>query len=173
MASLAASKRLIKELNALQKSPNRDLLHLAPRSDADGEDDLSQWTASFEGQVGTPYEHGVFHLKIQCPAAYPVVPPILTFTTRVAHPNVNFQTGEICLDILKERWSPAWTLGTACTAVVQLLASPEPDSPLNIDLANLLRGGDVLGYESLVRMYVEQYALPVVGGDRMSSNTGR
>ncbi|ORY81504.1 ubiquitin-conjugating enzyme/RWD-like protein [Protomyces lactucae-debilis] len=160
MASLATSKRLIKELRALQKSPNKDLLHLAPQN----EDDLSHWTASFEGQSGTPFEHGIFHLKIHCPPAYPAMPPVVSFTTRVAHPNVQFKTGEICLDILKERWSPAWTLGTACTAVVQLLASPEPDSPLNIDLANLLRSGDILGYESLVRMYVEMYALPIVGG---------
>ena len=43
------------------------------------------------------------------------------------------QTGDICLDVLKSHWSPAWTMSTACTAVQALLESPEPDSPLNID----------------------------------------
>jgi len=43
------------------------------------------------------------------------------------------KTGEICLDVLRNQWSPAWTISTACTAVRALLESPEPDSPLNID----------------------------------------
>lgn len=48
------------------------------------------------------------------------------------------KTGEICLDVLKSQWSPAWTISTACTAVRALLESPEPDSPLNIDVGNLI-----------------------------------
>ena len=71
--------------------------------------------------------------------------------------------------MLKNQWSPAWTISTACTAVRALLESPEPDSPLNIDAgkfvqfnsyaaANLLRCGDQEGYDSLVRMYTHMYA---------------
>lgn len=69
-------------------------------------------------------------------------------------PTFPSQTGEICLDLLKTAWSPIWTLSTACAAVQQLLATPEPSSPLNVDAANLLRAGDVVGYESLARMWV-------------------
>jgi len=39
------------------------------------------------------------------------------------------------------------------TAIHQLLTSPEPDSPLNIDAAQLLRAGDTVGMEGLVRFY--------------------
>ena len=47
------------------------------------------------------------------------------------------QTGEICLDVLKSQWSPAWTISAACTAVRALLESPEPDSPLNVDAGTI------------------------------------
>lgn len=43
------------------------------------------------------------------------------------------QTGEICLDILKTTWSPAWTLQSVCRAILALLSQAEPDSPLNCD----------------------------------------
>ena len=45
------------------------------------------------------------------------------------HPNVSSASGAICLDVLKEAWSPALTLKTALLSVQALLASPEPDDP--------------------------------------------
>lgn len=70
------------------------------------------------------------------------------------------QTGEICLDILKNAWSPAWTLQSTCQAIVALMSDAAPDSPLNCDAGNLLRAGDVRGYNSLARMYTAEHALP-------------
>ena len=60
---------------------------------------------------------------------YPFVPPMMRFRSRVWHPNVSSANGAICLDILKDQWSPALTLKTALLSLQALLASPEPNDP--------------------------------------------
>ena len=80
------------------------------------------------------------------------------FASQVFHPNIHWKTGEICLDILKGAWSPAWTLQSVCRAILSLLANAAPDSPLNCDAGNLLRAGDVVGYNSMAHCYTVEYA---------------
>ena len=72
----------------------------------------------------------------------------------LSHHGLARQTGEICLDILKEAWTPAWTLLSTCQAIVALLGHPAEDSPLNCDAGNLLRAGDRRGYNAMACMYV-------------------
>ncbi|CAN0904220.1 Ubiquitin-conjugating enzyme E2 27 [Linum grandiflorum] len=60
---------------------------------------------------------------------YPFEPPRMKFVTKVWHPNISSQSGAICLDILKDQWSPALTLKTALLSVQALLSAPEPDDP--------------------------------------------
>jgi peroxin-4 len=90
---------------------------------------------------------------------YPISPPTVIFVTPIFHPNVDFKTGEICLDVLKSDWSPAWGIGTVCRAIVALMDAPNADSPLNCDAGNLLRSGDLLGFQTLARMYTLEHAM--------------
>ncbi|CAG8545419.1 6623_t:CDS:2 [Ambispora gerdemannii] len=123
----AVTRRLLKELRDFQKEPNPDLVELTPTQD----DDILSWRAVLRGENDTPYEgkNFLFYSII----TYPIHPPKIKFITRICHPNISFKTGEICLDILKTAWSPAWTLQSACMAIRLLLSTPEPNSPLNCD----------------------------------------
>lgn len=54
---------------------------------------------------------------------------------------------------------PLPPLQSMCQAILALMSDSAPDSPLNCDAGNLLRGGDVRGYNSLARMYTVEYAM--------------
>lgn len=90
------------------------------------------WKSYIMGPEGSPYESGVFELNINL-SNYPLQPPKIYFLTKIFHPNIHFQTGEICLEVFKESWSPYWTLESIFRAICYLLTAPNPDSPLNCD----------------------------------------
>ncbi|KAL6247817.1 hypothetical protein RBB50_005165 [Rhinocladiella similis] len=147
-----ALKRLTHELSSLQNEPCDAVLHLGPSTDSD----LFQWEAVLKGpkDYTSPYANGLWLLSISIPPNYPLAPPKVHFVTPICHPNVHFQSGEICLTLLSgEHWSPTYTLATTMGAIQQLLTSPGLDSPLNVDIANLYRENDTIGAESLVRFW--------------------
>ena len=80
-------------------------------------------------QSDTPYEGGIFYVDIIIPPEYPFKPPKMKFDTKIWHPNISSQTGAICLDILKNEWTPALTIRTAMISLQALLCAPEPDDP--------------------------------------------
>jgi len=103
-------------------------------------DDLFHWQATIMGPSESPFQGGVFFLAIHFPTDYPFKPPKVNFTTRIYHPNIN-SNGSICLDILRDQWSPALTISKGkmgstcalaktnmCSALVYLLNVDRPQS---------------------------------------------
>lgn len=91
-------------------------------------------------QKDTCYEGGIFHVDIVIPQDYPFKPPKMKFDTKIWHPNISSQTGAICLDILKNEWTPALTIRTALISLQALLCAPEPDDPQDAEVARMYKG---------------------------------
>ena len=126
-----ALKRIQKELIELENDPPSNC------SAGPVNDDLFHWSASISGPEGSPYSEGIFFLKINFPADYPFKPPKIKFETRIYHCNIS-SNGAICLDILKDNWSPALTITKVLLSISSLLTDPNPNDPLVPTIAELL-----------------------------------
>jgi ubiquitin-protein ligase len=103
------------------------------------DDDIFKIEVSFLGPKETPYEEIINYVKIKIPERYPHQAPTIGFTNTVYHPNIDMNEGTICLDILKDKWTPVYTLRTILTSIISLLSDPNPDSPLNSTAADEYR----------------------------------
>lgn len=149
-SSKNSSKRLNGELKDMNERPPENV------SAGPINDNLDKWEAIIIGPKDSPYVGGSFKLKIDFPADYPFSAPKVRFTTKIFHPNIN-SSGSICLDILKDQWSPALTITKVLLSICALLTDPNPDDPLDSSAASLYKNnrGE---YNKKVREYVQKYA---------------
>jgi len=126
----SVTKRLQQELMQLMKEGDQ-----AATAFPDG-DSLFSWSGSITGAPGTVYEGLNYKLSIKFPSDYPYSAPTIKFVTDCFHPNVDTH-GNICLDILKERWSATYSVATILQSLRSLLSDPNNDSPLNGNAAQL------------------------------------
>eukprot|EP01015_Nassula_variabilis_P034051 TRINITY_DN831_c0_g2_i5.p1 TRINITY_DN831_c0_g2~~TRINITY_DN831_c0_g2_i5.p1 ORF type:complete len:149 (-),score=13.29 TRINITY_DN831_c0_g2_i5:148-594(-) len=147
-----ALKRIQKELKDINNDPPSNC-SAGPVSDTD----QFHWQATIMGPDDSPYAGGVFFLNINFPTDYPFKPPKVSFITRIYHPNIN-SNGSICLDILKDQWSPALTVSKVLLSICSLLTDPNPDDPLVPEIANQYKT-DKTRYESIAREWVRKYAM--------------
>ncbi|RZB53082.1 SUMO-conjugating enzyme UBC9 isoform D [Glycine soja] len=120
-------------------------------------EDMFHWQATIMGPADSPYAGGVFLVTIHFPPDYPFKPPKVAFRTKVFHPNIN-SNGSICLDILKEQWSPALTISKVLLSICSLLTDPNPDDPLVPEIAHMYKT-DRAKYEATARSWTQKYAM--------------
>ena len=147
---MASLKRITREFTNFNKDPPTNC-SAGPEGD-----DLYHWTATIMGPEGSPYYGGVFYLNITFPSNYPFKPPKIAFITKIYHPNIN-SSGGICLDILKDNWSPALTISKVLLSICSLLTDPNPDDPLVPEIARKFKDNRV-AYEITAREWTQVYA---------------
>jgi ubiquitin-conjugating enzyme (huntingtin interacting protein 2) len=119
------------------------------------------------GPKDTPYDGGIFTIDIVLDNQYPFVPPKMKFLTKVWHPNISSATGAICLDILKDQWSPALTLKTALLSLQALLASPQPDDPQDGVVAKEYIT-DIAKFRRTAKHWTDSYANPKASNEKIN-----
>ncbi|VDP17635.1 unnamed protein product [Soboliphyme baturini] len=123
-----ALRRLSKELAEITNDPPPNC-SAGPKGN-----DMYEWVGTILGPPKSVYEGGIFFLDIHFPQDYPFKPPKIMFQTRIYHCNIN-KSGTICLDILKDKWSPALTISKVLLSISSLLTDCNPQDPLVSQIA--------------------------------------
>ncbi|KAN0053211.1 hypothetical protein ACTA71_009660 [Dictyostelium dimigraforme] len=126
----SVSKRLQSELMNLMMGPSPGISAFP-----DG-DNIFNWIGTIQGAKDTVYEQMEFKMSLKFPTDYPYKPPTVKFETQCFHPNVD-NNGNICLDILKDKWSPVYNVRSLLISIQSLLGEPNNESPLNSYAASL------------------------------------
>ncbi|KAJ2982277.1 hypothetical protein NUW58_g6478 [Xylaria curta] len=130
--STAARRRLMRDFKRMQTDPPAGV------SASPVPDNVMTWNAVIIGPADTPFEDGTFRLVMHFEEQYPNKPPAVKFISQMFHPNV-YATGELCLDILQNRWSPTYDVAAVLTSIQSLLNDPNTGSPANVEASNLYK----------------------------------
>ncbi|KAJ2232951.1 hypothetical protein H4R99_004166 [Coemansia sp. RSA 1722] len=118
MSSSLRTKRLLRELRLIKKSPAKNIT-------LESADTIDKWLVKLRGVEDTIYADEEYHLAFEFPADYPLESPIVTFVgTTPVHPHV-YSNGHICLSILYMHWCPVLTVDAICQSILSMLSGCE------------------------------------------------
>jgi ubiquitin-conjugating enzyme E2 S len=129
-------RRLAADHGALYNNPLPPNYLFPPSADSDSLTDLDILLA---GPLCTPFSQGVWKLHLTIPPEYPQSPPTANFRTPIFHPNVDPQSGGVCVETLKRDWDAKLTLRDVLVTICCLLIQPNPDSALNAEAGALIQ----------------------------------
>lgn len=151
---MASLKRLAKEVEEITKDIKNGVLINCSASPINN--NLYKWEGTIIGPPDSLYEGGIFKVSINFPNNYPFNPPQVNFITKIYHPNIS--NGNICLDILKNNWSPSLNITKVLLSISSLLTDPNINDPYNSEAARLYRD-ERDKYNETVKSYVRKFAM--------------
>lgn len=108
------------------------------------DDNPSDFHVKFHAPTDSLYSGGIYNVHVTLPAQYPYKSPSIGFATRIYHPNIDEQSGSVCLDVINQTWSPMYDLVHVFTIFLpQLLLYPNAADPLNPHAASLMHNDKV------------------------------
>lgn len=149
--SQVALRRISSEFNELSLKPAQ---HCSAPTISN--ENLFKWIIHIYGPEETVYAKGKFKVSICFTDVYPFEAPNITFLTKIYHCNIGCK-GNICLDILKDKWSPAWSVATILLGIVSLLSECNAYDPLvyNIGREYLFNKPE---HDRKARLWTKKYA---------------
>ncbi|WPH01919.1 Ubiquitin-conjugating enzyme E2 11 [Acrodontium crateriforme] len=151
---MSGNKRIMKEFADIQKDPPPGcIIKLL------NEEDMNVWDVVMDGPADSPYTGGKFTVQVTLPKEYPFKPPVLSFRTKVYHPNVtNDERGAMCLGMLKaDEWKPPNKIAEVLRLVRAVLAAPQPDDAVESGIAEQFKN-DNKSYEKVAKEWTAKYA---------------
>eukprot|EP01102_Stenamoeba_stenopodia_P010559 TRINITY_DN31_c0_g1_i1.p2 TRINITY_DN31_c0_g1~~TRINITY_DN31_c0_g1_i1.p2 ORF type:complete len:152 (-),score=29.76 TRINITY_DN31_c0_g1_i1:119-574(-) len=149
------AKRLQKELSDFSTQPQPWLKSVALQGDQ-----LYKWKAQIIGPDKTPYEKGIFTVNLDIPQEYPFKPPKVVVTTKTYHPNIKNEHdsgNNVCFPILTDSWSPQLKILDILKGIRDLLAEPNPDHPLDLEIAEVYTK-DKTAFAKTAKEWTKKYA---------------
>jgi len=133
------------------------------------DDSVTEFVVKFKGPKDSAYENGSWKVRVELPPTYPYKSPSIGFVNKLYHPNVDYASGSVCLDVINQTWSPMFDLVNIFESFLpQLMLYPNPADPLNSEAASLLLQ-EPERYKEKVRECVSKYAS---GDDKMDTEDG-
>jgi len=124
-------RRIVKEIKELTQNALEGV-KIMPN-----EEDITDIQATIDGPADTPYDGGIFKVRLRLGADFPRAPPKAFFLTKIFHPNVS-KKGEICVNTLKKDWKEDLGIKHILLTIKCLMIVPNPESSLNEDASRLL-----------------------------------
>ena len=127
--------KLTKEFPEIEKElpmqvPQARLIH--------NKNDIMNFEVEYTPDKTSFWYGGKYLFSFHFPDNYPFNPPKVMCKTKIYHPNIDYD-GNVCLNMLKDDWNPTYT-GTSCVAgVYYLFVEPNPNDPLNHEVAKIMR----------------------------------
>lgn len=111
------------------------------------------------GPADSSYSGGTFKIHVTLPKEYPFKPPVLSFKTKIYHPNVsNDERGAMCLGMLRaDEWKPPNKIKDVLKLVRTVLAAPQPDDAVEASIADQFKN-DRKAFDKAAKEWVQKYA---------------
>ena len=116
------TSRIMEEFN---KVKNSKCIPIVKCEFMDG--DINNWKVAFEGTPCSPYEDGIFQLKVNLPNSFPSERPYLYFITKMFHPNIRQSDGLVSLNLMYQ-WIQSRTIEEVIFGFIEVMDNPRVGS---------------------------------------------
>ena len=158
LLSKSGKDRLVYELDKLMNDPDINNCFGVDYFDPDVDNpDVTHWQITLIPPIGSNYEGGFFKIEAKFPNDYPNIAPSMKFLTKIYHCNVEYSSGHICLNSIKDKWNKKNSMEDILNHIIVLLYKQNPDSPLNSDAADLYRENRNK-FQEEVKKNIKEYA---------------